>query len=122
MNNSKDYLVNSVVIIAPAILKPQCDYIANLMGWGDDSFSVALSQNGLGITHYGLRSECDDTFIEWLNGVGLPWNINVLDIKSLLENIIVDVSPDKTDKNKVVYWGQEHFNYVCSKNNLSIVS
>ena len=121
MNSSKDYLVNSVVIITPAFLKPQCDYIAAIMGWGADSFSVKLSSDGVNVTHYGLRSECDDTFIGWLRGVGLPWNINVMDISNLLNAIIVDVSPDKDTTTKVVYWGKEHFEYVCTKNNLVIV-
>ena len=113
-------LNNSVVIVVPSVIREQCNIIAEIMGWGSNSFSVPLTSDGVNITHYGLRSECDNTFVGWLRGeLELP---NIISrnpkIKMVLNTIIVDVSPDKLNPQRGVLWGAEHFNYVCNQNNL----
>ena len=114
-------LNNSVVIVVPSVIREQCNLIAEIMGWGPNSFSVPLTPDGVNITHYGLRSECDDTFIGWLRGESELPTIVTRDpkIKMVLNTIILDVSPDKFNPQRGLLWGSEHFDYVCNQNNLT---
>lgn len=115
-------LNNSVVILVPSLVRDECNMIAEIMGWGPDSFSVPLTRNGLTIEYYGLRSECDDTFIGWLRGEEeLPPVVGRNPkIKAVLNSIILSVSPDKNMPEKPLVWGQQHFFQVCRENSLEI--
>ena len=116
-------LNNSVVIICPALYVHDCNMIAALMGWGLDSFSVPLYKAGTTeLTHFGLRSECDDTFIAWLRGDEMLPGIVLRNknIKKVLNEIIVDVFPDINNPYNEWIWGADHFRKVCGDNYLSM--
>lgn len=115
-------LNNSVVIIVPQIIRDECNMIAEIMGWGPDSFSVPLTKSGNAIEYYGLRSECDDTFIGWLRGEEElpPITARNPNISMVLKSIILSVYPDKQDPYKPLLWGQDHFNKVCYENGLHL--
>lgn len=59
----------SVVLIIPADLRDKADQLAELMGWGPNSYSVPLSADGTEpATHYGLHTWAAQSFVDMLTG------------------------------------------------------
>lgn len=62
-------MAKSCVLVIPASLQASANQISQLMGWGDNAYSVELGATRTGaVTHYGLRTQTSDTFIDLLTG------------------------------------------------------
>lgn len=105
--------MQSAILILPADLKSQGNAIGESMGWGPESYTIPLSNNGLDVTHYGLRADVSDQFIRWITGVD-PLPIQGAD--AVLASLTYDFSG--TEHN---FWGREHLEYVCGNYNLTIL-
>jgi hypothetical protein len=59
----------ALVLITPADLLDKANALGEAMGYGPGSYSVALSDNGKTVTHYGLSLERPgDDFLAMLQG------------------------------------------------------
>jgi hypothetical protein len=104
-------VMQSAVLILPANLKTQGNTIGDAMGWGPESYTIPLSDNGADITHWGLRADVDEQFVRWITGVDpLP----LPDANTVLESLIYDFSENSL-------WGRDHLEYVCALHNLTII-
>jgi len=112
----------SIVIIIPAPFIELCNQLGVVMGWGDGSFTVPLTMDGVNIHFFGLRSEYDEKFGGWFLGRDeLPIQVrNIPNINLLLENILIDISPNVLTKDGDILWGKRHFKSVCEKMGLTI--
>lgn len=104
--------MRSAVLILPTELKSQGNSVGDTMGWGPESFTIPLSDNKLGITHYGLRSDVDEQFIRWITGVD---PLSLPEAQTVLDALIYDFSGETHN-----LWGREHLEYVCNQHNLTI--
>ena len=105
--------MQSAILILPAELKSQGNAVGEAMGWGPESYTIPLSNNGLDITHYGLRADVDDQFVRWITGVDpLPMS----DVEIIIASLIYDFSGTEHS-----LWGREHLDYVCNNNNFIIL-
>jgi hypothetical protein len=106
-------VMQSAVLILPSELKTQGDQIGEAMGWGAESYTIQLS-NSSEITHYGLRADVSQQFVNWIttreNLPGIPNLITVLD------NLIYDFSGTEH-----TFWGREHLDYACNQHNLTVI-
>lgn len=103
--------MKSAVLILPAELKSQGNAIGEAMGWGPESYTISLSDNGVDITHWGLRADVDAQFVRWITGVD-PLPLSGAD--TVLESLIYDVAG--TEHN---FWGKDHLDFVCNNYNLT---
>lgn len=69
--------MRSAVLILPVELKSQGDQIGEAMGWGPVSYTIPLSSS-LEVTHYGLRADVSEQFVDWIvnrnNLPNIPFN------------------------------------------------
>ena len=106
----------SIVMIAPAATKDGANAIAEALGHGPNNFSATLSSDGQSITHYGCRTQAQQSFVDLLAGMGqgeLP-PIEGVDpklIETILTSLIIDIQ-DGAD-------GATHFNQVLEANGLA---
>lgn len=103
----------SAVLILPADLKSLGDAVGNAMGLGPNSYTIPLSNNGVDITHWGLRTDVSDQFVQWITGVDpLP----LAEAQFVLNLIIYDFAGVEHN-----FWGRDHLEYVCNQHNLTIL-
>jgi hypothetical protein len=106
----------SIVMIAPAATKDGANAIAEALGHGPNNFSATLSNDGQSITHYGCRTQAQQSFVDLLAGMGqgeFP-PIEGADprvIEAILASLIIDIQ-DGAD-------GATHFNQVLEVNGLA---
>ncbi len=106
----------SIVMIAPAATKDGANAIAEALGHGPSNFSATLSADGQTVTHYGCRTQAQQSFVELLAGMGqgeFP-PIEGADpqvIGAILGSLIIDIQ-DGAD-------GASHFNSVLDANGLA---
>jgi hypothetical protein len=106
----------SIVMIAPAATKDGANVVAEALGHGPNNFSAQLSNDGQTITHYGCRTQAQQSFVELLAGMGqgeFP-PIEGADpqvIGAILGSLIIDIQ-DGAD-------GASHFNSVLDVNGLA---
>jgi hypothetical protein len=106
----------SIVMIAPAATKDGANAIAEALGHGPNNFSATLSNDGKSITHYGCRTQAQQSFVDLLAGMGqgeFP-SIEGADpqiIGAILASLIIDIQ-DGAD-------GATHFNQVLEANGLT---
>lgn len=106
----------SIVMIAPAATKDGANAIAEALGHGPNNFSATLSNDGQSITHYGCRTQAQQSFVDLLAGMGqgeMP-PIEGVDpklIETILTSLIIDIQ-DGAD-------GATHFNQVLEANGLT---
>jgi len=106
----------SIVMIAPAATKDGANAIAEALGHGPNNFSATLSGDGQSITHYGCRTQAQQSFVDLLAGMGqgeFP-PIEGVDpklIETILTSLIIDIQ-DGAD-------GAAHFNAVLEANGLA---
>jgi hypothetical protein len=109
----------SISLAIPVSLKDSANQIAEVLGYGRYTFTVALSSNGKPpVTHYGARTDGSDTFVEWLNQAtnGNYPAIDGIDsfvVQQVFDSLIVDVSND--------LWGIDHFQSMLETEGLKII-
>lgn len=105
--------MHSAVLILPVHLREQGDQVGEIMGWGPVSYTIPLSEDNMTITHYGLRADVSEQFMDWIvTQTNLP---NIPNLSTVLDNLIYDFSG--VDHN---LWGRDHLDHVCTHNNLVI--
>lgn len=108
--------IYSIVMIAPAATKDGANAIAEALGHGPNNFSAMLSADGQTVTHYGCRTQAQQSFVDLLAGMGqgeFP-PIEGADpqvIEAILGSLIIDIQ-DGAD-------GASHFNSVLDANGLA---
>jgi hypothetical protein len=106
----------SIVMIAPAATKDGANAIAEALGHGPNNFSATLSNDEQSVTHYGCRTQAQQSFVDLLAGMGqgqMP-PIDGVDpklIETILTSLIIDIQ-DGVD-------GATHFNQVLEVNGLA---
>jgi len=106
----------SIVMIAPAATKDGANAIAEGLGHGPNNFSAMLSTDGQSITHYGCRTQAQQSFVDLLAEMGRGdfTEIKGADprvIEAILASLIIDIQ-DGAD-------GAAHFNQVLEANGLT---
>jgi hypothetical protein len=106
----------SIVMIAPAATKDGANAIAEALGHGPNNFSAQLSNDGQTITHYGCRTQAQQSFVDLLAGMGQGEfppieGANPRVIEAILASLIIDIQ-DGAD-------GASHFNAVLEANGLA---
>ena len=110
---------HSAVLIIPAALKPAADAVGAAMGWGAVSYSIALSDDGETLTHYGARADVSEQYIRWVTGADpLPDPA----FQPVVDALIADFSPDPTDPEKPTLWGREHLDAVLAQHGMAVIS
>ena len=105
----------SIVMIAPAATRDGANAIAEALGHGANNFSAQLSNDGQTVTHYGSRTQAQQSFVDLLTGMGqgeMP-PIEGADpqvIGAILGSLIIDISESED--------GYSHFNRVLEENGL----
>lgn len=113
---SQTLWIYSIVMIAPAATKDGANAIAEALGHGANNFSATLSTDGQSITHYGCRTQAQQSFVDLLAGMGqgeFP-PIEGADpqiIGAILGSLIIDISENED--------GFSHFNRVIEANGLT---
>jgi len=106
----------SIVMIAPAATRDGANAIAEALGHGPNNFSATLSADGQSVTHYGCRTQAQQSFVDLLAGMGqgeFP-PIEGADpqvIGAILASLIIDISENED--------GFSHFNRVIEANGLT---
>lgn len=111
--------MHSVVLIVPAAHLDAANRLAELMGWGMNSYSVPLTSTGGGVTHYGLHTWADDGFLAMLAGAGagiMPPELEAagypaLDFAAVMGGLIVSVRDSM----------EGHFDAVCENQGLAVL-
>jgi hypothetical protein len=106
----------SIVMIAPAATKDGANAIAEALGHGPNNFSATLSNDGQSITHYGCRTQAQQSFVDLLAGMGQGEfppieGANPRVIEAILGSLIIDIQ-DGAD-------GATHFNAMLESNGLA---
>jgi hypothetical protein len=106
----------SIVMIAPAATKDGANAIAEALGHGPNNFSATLSSDGQTVTHYGCRTQAQQSFVDLLTGMGqgeFPSieGANPRVIEAILASLIIDIQ-DGAD-------GAAHFNAMLETNGLT---
>jgi hypothetical protein len=110
--------IYSVVLIVPQQSQNDANLVAEVLGHGPDNFSVPLSSSGNEpATHYGCRTQAQQSFVDFLNALKLGQiqeieGITNSQLTSVVDGLIYDTNG--TD-------GYEHFNRVITENNLQII-
>ena len=109
--------MHSAVLILPIELKRAGDQIGELMGWGPVSYTIPLMLEGANEpTHVGLRADVNGEFIDMVYSAKLGHYVSVLPadlINQVMNDLIVDFSPNPLGDQDHVLWGAEHFDAVC---------
>ena len=102
---------HSAVLIIPAALKSQADAVGAAMGWGEVSYTIALTDGTKTgeVTHYAARADVPEQFVRWIKGVDpLPDPA----AQPVIDALIADFSPDPWAAEKPPLWGREHLDKV----------
>ena len=79
--------MTSAVLIIPAAMRDAANAVGAAMGWGPDNYTIQLSSDGVGVTHYGCRTDVSAEFIAML---ATPPDIP--GVAKVLAALIVDLS------------------------------
>ena len=106
----------SIVMIAPAATRDGANAIAEVLGHGANNFSAQLSADGQTVTHYGSRTQAQQSFVDLLTGMGqgeMPpiEGVDPQVIAAILASLIIDISEGED--------GYSHFNRVLEANGLT---
>jgi len=107
----------SIVMIAPAATKDGANAVAEALGHGPNNFSATLSNDGQTVTHYGCRTQAQQSFVDLLAGMGegeFP-DLEGVDpqvIAAILASLIIDISEGED--------GYSHFIRVIEANGLQL--
>jgi hypothetical protein len=106
----------SIVMIAPAATKDGANAIAEALGHGPNNFSATLCNDRQTITHYGCRTQAQQSFVDLLAGMGQGEfppieGANPRVIEAILGSLIIDIQ-DGAD-------GATHFNAMLESNGLA---
>ena len=100
--------MKSTVLIIPAAMRDAGNAVAGAMGWGPNSYSVALFTDDT-ITHYGLHTYSGEQFEAWVTGQeALPDGME--SAQPVIDALIHSVREDIADA--------EHFAQVLADNGL----
>jgi hypothetical protein len=58
--------MTSAVLIIPAAMRDAANAVGMAMNWGPDNYTIPLSIDGVGVTHYGCRTDVSQEFIAML--------------------------------------------------------
>ena len=111
---------HSAILIIPAAMKVQADAVGAAMGWGEVSYTIALTNDPETgeVTHYAARSDVSEQLIRWVRGLGpLPDPA----AQPVIDALIADFSPDPTyegDDPPSVLWGRAHLDAVLAAQGL----
>ena len=105
----------SIVMIAPAATRDGANAIAEALGHGPNNFSATLSNDGQSITHYGCRTQAQQSFVDLLAGMGqgeFPdlQGVDPQVIAAILASLVIDIQEGAD--------GATHFNQVLEANGL----
>jgi hypothetical protein len=108
--------IYSIVMIAPAATRDGANAVAEALGHGPNNFKATLSADGQTITHYGCRTQAQQSFVDLLAGMsqGEMPPIEGVDpqvIGAILGSLIIDISENED--------GFNHFNRVLAANGLT---
>ena len=127
---------HSAILIIPAALKPQADAVGAALGWGEVSYTIALTDDleGQGVTHYAARADVSSVFlyvIKLAQGEDVTVPDDLVDavaamkaavadapseiVDPVIAALIADFSPDPTyegDDPPPVLWGRAHLDKV----------
>ena len=106
----------SIVIIAPAATKDGANVIAKALGYEPNNFSATLSDDGQAVTHYGCRTQAQQSFVDLLvameeGEMPLIEGVDPQYIETIYASLIIDIQ-DGAD-------GASHFNQVLEANGLT---
>jgi len=105
----------SIVMISPAATRDGANAIAEALGHGPNNFSAQLSNDGVNVTHYGSRTQAQQSFVDLLTGMGqgeMPpiEGVDPQVIGAILGSLIIDISESED--------GYSHFNRLLEANGL----
>ena len=132
---------HSAVLIIPAALKPAADAVGAAMGWGEISYTIALTDDGETLTHYGSRPDVSSAFVYTVllaQGADLVVPDHLTDAVAAMQSalaeapaevvdpviaaLIADFSPDPSDPEKPVLWGRDHRDAVLAQHGMAVIS
>jgi hypothetical protein len=111
---------HSAVLIIPAAMKPHADAVGAAMGWGEQSYTIALG-DGETVTHYAARTDVSTQFIRWIRGLDPLPDPQAAPVVAAL---VADFSPDPLagDSDLPTVWGREHLDRVLMAMGLSRIA
>lgn len=62
--------MTSAVLIIPAALRDAANAVGDVMGWGPENYTIALSGGGETVTHYACRTDVAVSFLVILLAAG----------------------------------------------------
>jgi len=98
----------SAVLIIPSALLTEANAVGASMGWGPESYTIPLSDDGEAVTHWGLRADVDEQFVRWITGVDPLPNPAA---QPVVDALIADFSASE--------WGEVHLLRVLAENELA---
>ena len=104
-------------MIAPDATKDGANAVAEALGHGPNNFSATLSNDGQTVTHYGCRTQAQQSFVDLLAGMGqgeMPpiEGVDPQVIAAILASLIIDISEGED--------GHSHFLRVMEENGLTL--
>ena len=111
---------HSAILIIPAALKPKADAVGQAMGWGEVSYTIALTDDpeSQEVTHYAARADVSGQFVRWIKGVDpLPDPA----AQPVIDALIADFSPDPGTPDAPTLWGRAHLDAVLVDRGLQLV-
>ncbi len=85
-------IMTSLVLIIPTDWRDAANAVGMALGWGPDNYTIALSDNGLDVTHWGCRTNVGGEFQAMLQAPP-----PIPGIGDVLAVMIVELSDDLTD-------------------------
>jgi len=89
----------SCVLILPATMRDKGNAFSEVMGWGPDNYSVALSPNGQEpATHYGLHAWVEQSFVDMVDAGILPEGVDFpqADFDAIMAALVSSFRTDMT--------------------------
>jgi hypothetical protein len=84
--------MTSAVLIIPTDWRDAANAVGMALGWGPQNYTIALSDNGLDVTHWGCRFDPQQSFLDMLQAPPL-----IPGIADVLAVLIVELSDDLTN-------------------------
>ena len=133
---------SSAILIILAALKSAADALGATMGWGEVSYTIALTDDPETgeVTHYAARADVTLTFI-YVIKLAQGADVTVPDdlvegvaalqaalaaapseiVDPVIAALIADFSPDPEDAEKPVLWGRAHLDAVLAAMGLTVM-
>lgn len=95
-----------VVLIIEDAHRAEANALAEIMGWGPDNYSVALSPTGTGpATHWGLSANAGDTFAALIEGAKVgSWPQGVTPMPDMIAALQVHFNADPANVRPKAHW------------------